>query len=159
MGRPVVFSETYEIIRTIKKERPDLYMVADILVGFPGETEEMFNELAEFLEKDKCFNKVKHFGYSDVKGSISSTFKNKISADIITYRWDHLDKILGQRSYSSQTNESRIDNETFRITRFDDYSFCKDTFDEDIEGISRSLDLVAARTDVLEKDEGDFGFN
>jgi ribosomal protein S12 methylthiotransferase len=159
MGRPVVFSETYEIIRKIKEVRPDLYMVGDILVGFPGETEEMFDELVEFFKKDKCLNKVKHFGYSDVKGSISSTFKNKIQPDVITYRWDHLDKILGERSYSSQANESRIDDETFRITRFDDYSFCKDTFDEDIEGKGKSQNLVMAKTDVLEKDEGDFGFN
>jgi len=158
MGRPVVFSETYENIRAIKKERSDLYMVADILVGFPGETEEMFNELVEFFKKDKCFNKVKHFGYSDVKGSISSTFKDKVSSDIIAYRWDYLDKILGQRSYSSQTNESRIDNETFRITRFDDYSFCKDTFDEEIEEKATSQDLIVAKPDILKKDKGEFGF-
>lgn len=155
----MIFSETYDIIGKIKEVRPDLYMVADIMVGFPGETEEMFDELVEFFKKDICFDKVKHFGYSDVKGSVSSTFKNKISADIITQRWDQLDKVLGPRSYSSQSSEPRLDDETFRITRFDDYSFCKDTYDEDIEGKGESRNLVMAKTDVLEKDEGDFGFS
>jgi ribosomal protein S12 methylthiotransferase len=160
MGRPVVFSETYENICKIKEARPDLYMVADILVGFPGETDEMFNELVEFFKKDKCFNKVKHFGYSDVKGSVSSTFKDKVPAEIITQRWDQLDQILGQRSYSSEANESRIDNETFRITRFDDYSFCKDTYDEELEGKAPGISqyLITAETDIIEKDKGDFGF-
>ena len=159
MGRPVVFSETYELIRKIKEIRPDLYMVADLMVGFPGETEEMFQELAEFLKNDTCFNKVKHFAYSDVKGSASSAFEDKVPHEITAQRWDYLDKILGQRSYSSQVNESRIDDETFRITRFDDYSFCKDTYYEEIDGKSEFQDLVVAKTDVLEKESGDFGFS
>jgi MiaB/RimO family radical SAM methylthiotransferase len=160
MGRPVVFSETYEIIRKIKEVRPDLYMVADILVGFPGETEEMFDELVEFFKKDKCFNKVKHFGYSDVTGSISSTFENKVPAEVITQRWEALNEILGERAYSSESSESRLDNETFRITRFDDYSYCKDTFDEEMEGKGPGIsqDFIMAETGIIERDEGDFGF-
>lgn len=160
MGRPVVFSEIYEIISKIKKECPDIYMVADILVGFPGETQSMFNELKEFFKKDQCFNKVKHFGYSDVTGSISSTFKNKIPTQVITQRWEELNEILEERAYSSQSTESRLDNETFRITRFEDYSFCKDTYDEDIEGKDPRLSqtLVTAQADIVEADKGDFGF-
>jgi ribosomal protein S12 methylthiotransferase len=160
MGRPVVFSEIYDIISKIKKESPGIYMVADILVGFPGETQSMFNEVAEFFKKDQCFNKVKHFGYSDVKGSISSTFKNKVPSQVITQRWEELNEILGERAYSSQNTESRLDNETFRITRFDDYSFCKDTFDEEIEGnnLGISQDLIRAETGIVETEKGDFGF-
>jgi len=159
MGRPVVFSKTYELIKKIKEVRPDLYMVADIMVGFPGETDNVFNELVEFMKKDTCFNKVKHFAYSDVTGSTSSSFENKIPPEIGAQRWQYLDKILGFRSYSNEVNESRIDNETFRITRFDDYSFCKDTFDDTIEGKGTLQNLVSARTNLLESDGGDFEFN
>lgn len=158
MGRPVKVSEIYDIIRTIKRECPDLYMVADIIVGFPGETEEAFNELVEFFKKDKCFNKVKHFGYSDVKGAPSANFKNKVSNDVIALRWDILDKILGPRSYSNEDRESRTDNETFRITRFEDYSFCKDTFDEMMEKNVAPRSLSFSKSGRLKHIEGDFEF-
>ena len=158
MGRPANFSEIYDIVSRIKRENPDFYMVADILVGFPGETEEMFNELIEFFKKDRCFNKVKHFGYSDVKGALSAGFKDKISPDEIACRWDELDKVLGERAYSGEEEESRVDNETFRLTRFEDYSFCKNTFDEMITNPHIPGDLAVSTSDVLKKDAGDFGF-
>lgn len=158
MGRPAVFSEIYDIICSIKKEKPDFYIICDILVGFPGETEKMFNELIEFFKKDKCINKVKHFGYSDVKGAPASGFKNKLSADEIADRWDRLDKVLAERSYSNHEVESRLDNETFRITRFDDYSFCKNTFAEEINRPTASQDLAMAKIDILKAEKGDFKF-
>jgi ribosomal protein S12 methylthiotransferase len=158
MGRPQVFSEIYDIICTIKRECPWIYMVSDILVGFPGETDEMFTQLVEFFKKDKCFNKVKHFGYSDVKGALSAEFSDKVSPEIITSRWDYLDKILGVRAYSNQLQEPRIDNETFRITRFDDYSFCKDTFDEMIYNHPVSANLGVSKSTILNEDKEDFGF-
>jgi len=158
MGRPVVFSEIYDIIREIKSEIPDFYLVADIMVGFPGETDEMFDELIEFFKKDKCFNKVKHFGYSDVKGAPSTKLPGKVPADVITARWDALDKILGQRAYSNQTAENRIDNETFRVTRFEDYSFCKGTFEDEIDEGVIDQELTLSKSQLLKEDKGDFGF-
>jgi ribosomal protein S12 methylthiotransferase len=158
MGRLVVFSQILDIIQTIKRECPGFYMVADILVGFPGETEEMFNELVEFFKRDKCFDKVKHFGYSDIKGVPSYHFKGKVPADVITRRWDYLDKILGERSYSDETSEARIDNETFRVTRFEDYFFCKNTFDETLEHTGEPQELEVAKSVILEEDKGDFTF-
>lgn len=158
MGRPLVFCEIYDIIREIKREIPGFYLVADIIVGFPGETDEMFEEVAEFFKKDQCFNKVKHFGYSDVKGAPSSGFANKVSADVITVRWDCLDKILGERAYSAQVPESRIDNETFRITRFEDYSFCKDTFEDALDESTVNQDLAFSKPGFAREDKGDFGF-
>jgi len=158
MGRPAIFSEIYDIISTIKKECPHIYMVADILVGFPGETDEMFNQLVNFFKKDKCFNKVKHFGYSDVKGAPSVDFDNKVPLDVITGRWDLLDKILEERSYSNQSQEERIDDETFRITRFEDYSFCKNTFNEMIQAASTPAGLLSSKSGIHWEKEGEFEF-
>jgi ribosomal protein S12 methylthiotransferase len=158
MGRPVVFTEIYDIIREIKREIPGFYLVADILVGFPGETEENFNEVCEFFKQHRCFNKVKHFGYSDVKGAPSTGFADKVPADVIAARWDRLDKILGERAYSLQNAEERIDNETFRVTRFEDYSFCRDTFEDELDEKIADQDLTFAKSQVLKEDKGDFGF-
>lgn len=158
MGRPEKFSQIYNIICKIKKECPDIYMVADILVGFPSETDEIFNQLVEFFKNDTCFNKVKHFGYSDVEGAPSAKFDHKVPLDVITLRWDTLDKVLGNRSYSDQEKESRLDNETFRITRFEDYSFCINTFDEMLQETNVSVDLAFSESSLLKEDKEDFKF-
>lgn len=158
MGRPVAFSEIYDIIAAIKKGNPDFYLIVDILVGFPGETEEMFNELVHFFENDRYFNKVKHFAYSDVKGALSYRLADKLPRQVIADRWQHLDTILGERSYSAETNETRADNETFRKTRFDDYFFCKDSFNEDIDKTTFSRQLAFAESHIIKQDEGNFGF-
>jgi ribosomal protein S12 methylthiotransferase len=167
MGRPMVFSQIYDLICTIKRENPGFYLIADIMVGFPGETTEMFNQLVEFFKKDQCFNKVKHFAYSDVTGAPSANFKDKLPREVIAARWQELDGILGERSYSTETGEPRVDNETFRKTRFDDYFFCKDTFDEKINDAAvlkvtnvpgTPEKLVFAQSKIMEQDHGDFEF-
>lgn len=158
MGRPVEFDEIYDIIAAIKREKPGFYFIMDILVGFPGETEAMFSELVEFFKKDTYFDKVKHFAYSDVKGAPSAGFENKLSREVIAARWQRLDSILGERSYSSESGEDRIDNETFRKTRFDDYFFCKDTFDESINEDIAVENLAFAKSMAEKESKGDFGF-
>jgi ribosomal protein S12 methylthiotransferase len=167
MGRPMIFSQIYDLIRTIKGENPGFYLIADIMVGFPGETREMFNQLVEFFKKDQCFNKVKHFAYSDVNGTPSANYKDKLPREVIAARWQELDSILAERSYSTETGETRIDNETFRKTRFDDYFFCMDTYDEEIKdaAVPRAANvpgtpekLVFAQSKILEQDHGDFEF-
>lgn len=158
MGRPEKFKILYEMISRIKKECPNLYMIADIMVGFPGETQEMFDELVETLKNDKCFNKVKHFGYSDVTGAKSTAFTGKVPLETITYRWQHLDKILADRSYSEQSVEERIDNETFRRTRFDDYFFCKNTFKENVEVAAVSKKIEFAQSKIMQDTKPDFNF-
>ncbi|MCP4150185.1 MAG: radical SAM protein, partial [bacterium] len=158
MGRPVDFSPVYEIIRKINRECPGFYFVGDIMVGFPGETDEIFEELIEFFKKDTSFDKIKHFGYSEVTGAPSAQFENPVPPDVITARWDRLDKVLGDRAYSDEDNETRIDNETFRITRFEDYTFCIGTFDEPLDHSVTGKPLTEAESTVLKKDGGEFGF-
>ena len=78
--------------------------------------------------------------------------------EIIAQRWEILDKALGPRSYSAETQESRIDNETFRATRFEDYSYCKNTFDEMIKAPAPTQYFAPSTSKVLDQDQGDFGF-
>ncbi|UCH95004.1 MAG: radical SAM protein [Candidatus Aminicenantes bacterium] len=159
MGRHVDFSRLYDLIKTIKKENPGFYLTADIMVGFPGETREIFRELADFFKQDKCFDKICHFSYSDVKGAPSCQFADKVPAAEAALRWEEMDKILGPRSISYQNKEPEtIDEATFRLATLNDYLFCSDTFREKVKEIEDSQDLAWAKTDILAKDEKDFGF-
>jgi ribosomal protein S12 methylthiotransferase len=68
MGRPVNFESFYNAMCKITNDFSDIFTSTDIILGFPGETQEIFQEVIDFFKKDKCFKRVYHFGYSDMKG-------------------------------------------------------------------------------------------
>lgn len=159
MGRPMKFSEIYAIIWQLKKECPELYLGADIIVGFPGESKEIFQELVTFVKQDKCFDNIQHNGYSDVKGAPSFKFKNKNSPRVITERWAYLnDCILGEKTAFNRNDDARNTDITFRLTYETDYTFCKDTFIDDFGIVVNCKGLKEASLDILLEDKGDFGF-
>jgi MiaB/RimO family radical SAM methylthiotransferase len=133
MGRPINFAEIYGILQRLHAECPDLYLSADIMVGFPGETSEMFDELIAFFEQDTVFNIVAHFGYSDVQGSLSSKFDNKVNSLLIGSRWNKLKNILQKRSFYSSTDESDVNRTAFLMSFDREYTFCKDTYSPKLE--------------------------
>lgn len=68
------FKEKTELLRTI---RTDLSVSTDVIVGFPGETEEDFTECYEFCKEIK-FSKIHVFPYSDRDGTVASKMNNKV---------------------------------------------------------------------------------
>ncbi|UCE06744.1 MAG: radical SAM protein [bacterium] len=128
MGRAINFHEFYGILRRFRAECPDLHLSADIMVGFPGETPEMFEELVAFFEKDTVFDLVAHFGYSDVQGAPSSKFDAKVDTLQVGRRWDRLKKTLGQRSYYNAIETPETIRAVFQLSLDRDYTFCKDTY-------------------------------
>ena len=72
------FKEMVDKIRSIRK---DISLTTDVIVGFPGETEEDFNETLEFC-KTIGFAKIHVFPYSDRNGTVASRMKDKVPGDI-----------------------------------------------------------------------------
>ncbi len=130
MGRPVDFPRLYNTLKALKKECPRLLLSADIMVGFPGETDEAFFQLAEFFRKDKCFDKISHFAYSDLKGTPASRQKRKIDSLKIAARWKYLKETLGKRSFFDSSGLSDIYSRAFWLSSTREAFFCKDTFVE-----------------------------
>ncbi len=64
-------------INTIRKIRPNIAITTDVIVGFPGETEDLFNKTCEFCKKIN-FAKIHVFPYSDRKGTAASFMDNHI---------------------------------------------------------------------------------
>jgi len=128
MGRPLDFPEFYGILRRFRTECPHLYLLADIIVGFPGETPEMFEELVSFFKKDTVFDMISHFGYSDVQGAPSSKLNGKVDSLQIGRRWDLLRKVLGKRSFYNAMEKSDTDRAIYLISLESDYVFCKGTY-------------------------------
>ncbi|UCH95457.1 MAG: radical SAM protein [Candidatus Aminicenantes bacterium] len=158
MGRPIVFSELYRFIKHLKKECPDVFLEADILVGFPGETEEMFAQLVEFFEKDTCFNNVRHFAYSDVKGAPSYKFDGKLSTSQLVRRWEIFDKTLQKCSSNYKSEDASMMDVAFQLTHERNYTFCKDTFKDEIENVVDDPGLMRAKSKIRLTENDDFTF-
>ena len=64
-------------IKEIRSIRPDISITTDVIVGFPGETEELFNKSYDFCKKIN-FAKIHVFPYSDRVGTLASKMDNHI---------------------------------------------------------------------------------
>ena len=81
MNRKYTTSQYRKIVDIIRKYMPDAGITTDIIVGFPGETEEEFNETYNFV-KEIGFSRIHVFKYSPRKGTPASKFNNQINGNI-----------------------------------------------------------------------------
>ena len=68
MRRNITKEETINLLRTIRQEVPGIYLRTTLMVGFPGETDEEFEELVQFV-KDMRFERMGAFAYSEEEGT------------------------------------------------------------------------------------------
>ena len=68
-------------VNEIRSIRPNISLSTDVIVGFPGETEEEFQETLDFC-KQIGFSKIHVFPYSDRNGTVASRMKNKVPGNI-----------------------------------------------------------------------------
>ena len=81
MNRRYTIEEFEDIVNRLRRYYTDVILTTDIIVGFPEETDNEFNETYEFLNKIK-FYKMHIFKYSPRKGTKAEKMKNQISGDI-----------------------------------------------------------------------------
>ncbi len=97
MNRRYTTQEFQNIVDILRENYDDVILTTDIIVGFPGETEEEFNETYEFLKKIK-FYKMHVFKYSPRKGTKAAVMKNQIDGNVK----EHRSKILIELSDSNE---------------------------------------------------------
>ena len=81
------------ISKKIKKEIPDVSLSTDIIVGFPGETEQDFEDTLDVINKIK-FEQVFMFIYSRRKGTPGDKMENQIPEEIKHKRFDRLKELV-----------------------------------------------------------------
>lgn len=75
-------AETFEKeVNLLRKTFPDVALTTDVIVGFPGETEEEFNETYKYLSKIR-FTKLHVFKYSPRKGTVAANMENQIDSTV-----------------------------------------------------------------------------
>lgn len=89
MNRKYTKEQYLELAGKIRKEIPDISITTDIIVGFPGETEEDFLETMDVVEKvryDSAFT----FIYSKRTGTPAASMENQVPANLVKDRFDRL---------------------------------------------------------------------
>lgn len=107
MNRSGSYNSLKEILQKMKKRIPDLSLRTTFMVGFPGETEEDFEELCNFV-KDIKFDKMGCFAYSPEEDTPAYSFESQIDDDVKKRRAEVLMDI--QYSITEKANKSRIGN-------------------------------------------------
>ena len=105
MGRRGTKEELGQLLHKLRKSIPDLAIRTSIIVGFPGETPDHFNELVTFI-KDIKFDRVGVFKYSQEEDTPAAEFKDQIPEKVKEQRYNDLMKI--QSSISKELCEQKI---------------------------------------------------
>ena len=87
MARPAAASRTLHEIENWRKICPDITLRSTFIVGYPGETEEEFSFLLNWLEEAQL-DRVGCFQYENVEGAKSNQLSNQVPNDIKQDRWD-----------------------------------------------------------------------
>ena len=103
MRRPVMDYEV--LVNKIRTKIPDVAVRTAFIVGYPGETDEQFNELYEFVKKMR-FEKMGVFEYSREKDTASYSMTDQVPAKIKKQRYNKLMKL--QQKISREVNESYV---------------------------------------------------
>jgi len=105
MKRPASSENVLARIRQWRELCPDITLRSTFIVGFPGETEEEFEELLDFLEEAQL-DRVGAFAYSPVDGAVANTLPDHISPEIQQERLARL--MLLQEEISEQRLKHKI---------------------------------------------------
>lgn len=117
MRRPGRQRDTRELVRKIRERIPGVALRTSLIVGFPGETEQDFDNLCEFV-KELRFDRLGVFTYSKEEDTPASRLPDQIDDEVKEYRATTLMEI--QREISRDANGKRIGQELdVLIERYD----------------------------------------
>ena len=85
-----------ELVEKIRKAVPDISLTTDIIVGFPGETEEDFQDTLDVVEKS-CFDTAFTFIYSRRSGTPAAKMENQVPEDVVKDRFDRLLSLVQEK--------------------------------------------------------------
>lgn len=110
MNRKYVLKYFFDKIDMIRSVRPDISITTDVIVGFPGETEEMFLETMETCKKIN-FSKIHAFPYSERKGTKASMMDGKVPESV---KHERVKKLLElsdslEKSYYDKFKGKKLD--------------------------------------------------
>lgn len=122
MNRPMDRPSLMALMRKLRERIPGLTLRTTVMVGFPGETEEQFTALSEFIEEVR-FDRLGCFAFSPEEGTVAADMENQIDEDVKKRREE---VIMTQQSIiMEQLNAEKIGERVECIVEgFDRYGDC-----------------------------------
>ena len=112
MRRHVTKEETYKLIDEFRREVPGIHLRTTLMVGHPGETEEDFEQLKEFVKIAK-FDRMGAFAYSEEEGTYSAeNYEDDVPQEVKQKRLDEL--MAMQQEISAELSHKKI-GKTFKV--------------------------------------------
>ena len=112
MQRHVTKEQTYELIRRMREEVPGIHIRTTLMVGFPGETDDDFQELIEFTKWAR-FERMGAFAYSEEDGTYSADhYEDDVPAEVKQKRLDRLMRV--QQQISAELEAEKV-GQTLRV--------------------------------------------
>ncbi len=106
MRRHVTKEETYRLIEDFRNEVPGVHLRTTLMVGFPGETEDDFEQLKEFVKIAK-FDRMGAFAYSEEEGTYSAeNYEDDVPQEVKQRRLDELMAL--QQEISAELSHKKI---------------------------------------------------
>lgn len=106
MQRHVTKAETYDLIERMRREVPGIHIRTTLMVGFPGETEDDFEELKTFVKWAR-FERMGAFAYSEEEGTYSEKhYEDDVPEDVKQHRLDKLMRI--QQNISAELEAGKV---------------------------------------------------
>ena len=104
MKRPAASAKTLERVRAWRRECPDLTLRSTFIVGFPGETDDEFEELLAFLDEAQL-DRVGAFAYSPVDGAKANDLPDAVPEDV---KQDRLEQFVQEQARSAARLQRKI---------------------------------------------------
>ncbi len=106
MRRHVTKKETYKLIEEFRNDVPGVHLRTTLMVGYPGETEEDFEQLKEFVRIAK-FDRMGAFAYSEEEGTYSAeNYEDDVPEEVKQKRLDELMAL--QQEISAELSHKKI---------------------------------------------------
>ncbi len=105
MGRKTNKDQLTNLVKKIRSEIPDAVIRTTLIVGFPGETEEQFEELRDFVTEME-FDKLGAFAYSQEEGTPAANMSGQIEEEEKLRRQETI--MIDQAAVSEELNKTRV---------------------------------------------------
>lgn len=106
MHRHVSKQETIDLLKTIRERVPGIHIRTTLMVGFPGETQDDFHELLEFVRTQR-FERMGAFAYSEEEGTYSANnYEDDVPAEVKQRRLDEL--MILQQEISAEVEAEKV---------------------------------------------------
>lgn len=122
MNRKGDYRSLSALIDKIRAKIPEITIRTTLITGFPGETDEQFCEMAQFV-KEKRFDRLGCFTYSAEEGTLAAEFEDQIDEQVKTDRMENIMEL--QMTIAAEKNEEKVGTVTeVLIEGWDDYIKC-----------------------------------